>query len=292
MSRTLLAILLAAPACLSAHGGPDVSTGSTGLVGSSTAPESTGDGSSSSGGDASSSSSGSGSIGDSDAGTTADASGTGTSAAGTDTSGTGTSGPGPFCGDGEVDPGEECDDGNIDQEDACNLICARRRIVFVTSVELQGDIGGLALADGLCRQLAGAAGLEHWKTFNAWLSDSTTSAAYRLFPGKGIYTRTDGVIVTRKAKDFVSGQLEAPISVDEKGTLVGASSVWTGTLPDGSAVPGAQHCDDWTSKSGLARGHIGDSSASDSSWTHIPQPEVNPTGCSIASIRLFCIEGE
>jgi cysteine-rich repeat protein len=296
MPRRLLGlVLVASPACLSATGGPPAdTTGSTGVESTGDAGASTGDVGSSSGGEASSSSEGgSESIGETSStsggpgGTTEDE-----TTAGPQTSTGSTSGSQSYCGDGVVDPGEECDDANTEQEDSCSLICRRRRTVFITSEAFNPEfIGGLENADSLCRQYAQDLPSEHWKSFVAWMSDSKTSAIERIYYGYGVYARPDGVIVAKNVEQFVSGELLAPINVTEKGELSMGFMVWTGTGPDGWAVPGSQHCDDWTSKGLLDKGHVGNSGASNSDWTYISLPDVNPTSCGI-KLRLYCFEGE
>lgn len=293
MSRFGLALFILVPACLDLDGGPPVMTGSTGAASTSTS-DSSGPGDASSTGPADTSTGASGTLGDSDSGTTSGPGSTSTTSTATsnDTS-PGTSGRPGYCGDGQLDPDEECDHGvDNDLGAECDLLCNRRRIVFITSKEFQPtDIGSLALADGICRQLAGAADLPNWKTFTAWLSDSKTDAGARLYFSNGNYVRPDGVVVVRSTYDFGSGQLEAPILVDETNTLLEGAGAWTGTLADGTAVPGAQHCNDWTSESSQITGHMGDATRIDSGWTNIPEPEVNPAPCFIY-LRMYCIEGK
>jgi hypothetical protein len=285
MSRWFLVFLAVVPACLNPVKIPGSSTGSTGDTSDSSTGESSTGGvdSTSSGDEGGQSSDKTGSGGMSTADTT-----TGDPSAGTDASSTGVP---PWCGDGVVDPGEECDDGNADLFDDCGL-CARRRLVFITSELFTPElIGGIAGADNKCMQFANKAGHPHPWTYMAWISDSTSDAAERLFLGKHHYVRTDGVIVAKDALQFVSGQLEAPINLDEWGKPVEVGSAWTGTMPDGSAVTGATHCNDWTIDGLSNYGHFGTVSATDSSWTYQPNPELNPIVCGSYK-TLYCIEGE
>lgn len=146
-------------------------------------------------------------------------------------------------------------------------------------------------ADDICRQLAAAAGLAHASTFTAWLSDSKSSAASRLFYSEGSYARPDGVLLARNTEQLVSGQLEAPPNVTETGMQLEGGASWTGTLPTGEAVPGAEHCNDWTSDSLSVTGHFGLVGATDSAWTMAPDPDLNPTLCGIYN-HIYCVEGE
>ena len=63
----------------------------------------------------------------------------------------------PVCGDGVVEPPEDCDDGNADETDRCTSTCQTIRLIFVTSVRLQGNINGLVNADANCKSLASKA---------------------------------------------------------------------------------------------------------------------------------------
>ena len=186
---------------------------------------------------------------------------------------------------------EECDDGNVDEDDACNAACKRERIVFATSMLFKPDaIGGLALADGLCRQLAEKAGLENFAGFSAWLSDSKTDAIDRVFPGEGRYVRPDGVVVATSLEALLQGPLLAPIEIDEHGELA-TGSAWTGTRPDGTRVPGTTFCEDWTVTDLFDEsGWYGILPATDVEWTLETDPELVPSRC-IGQFHLYCFEG-
>jgi cysteine-rich repeat protein len=288
MSRWLLAAVLPLlPACLPPWTEPGSTTGeSSGADASSGDSSGDADTSTSTGADADGSQSASQS-GSSTASTT-DTTGPDTTAS----AGTDTSGPLPFCGDGVVDPGEECDDGNSDSLDECSLGCARQRIIFASSEEFQpDDLGGLYFADGICKQLAGAAGLPRSETFIAWLSDSKTSAGSRVFFIKGSFARPDGVLIAQNSEQLLSGELDAPINVTEENIMLEGGGAWTGTLPDGQAVPGAEHCGDWTSDSLFAYGHFGSVGAIDGRWTYEPDPELSPIPC-VSHEHVYCVQGE
>ena len=294
MARRLGLLLLALAGCPSGCLYPwDHDAGSS--TGDTTGASTT-DGTTSTGGDASTAStttdSGSGSQGSATATTGGTSTTSDTTGATLDTSTTATTGAASQCGDGILHaPDEECDDGNLDPDDGCDATCARERLVFATSeVFTPKLIGGLDLADGICRQLAGSAALPNWKTYTAWLSDSTHDARDRVHHGRGRYLRPDGVLVADSFDDLLAGPLLAPILVDEHGATVN-NGAWTGTRPDGTAVPGAWHCDDWTSDEIVELGHFGDVQAVESRWTYIAEPEVNPTSC-IASFHLYCFEGK
>jgi cysteine-rich repeat protein len=214
-----------------------------------------------------------------------------TSTATTDATGTTTGAP-PVCGDGAINaPDEECDDANLDPDDGCSAACARDRLVFATSLLFSPDhIGGLAGADSLCKQLAHKADLPRWASFTAWLSDSTADARDRVHHGRGRYLRPDATPVAASFDALLAGPLLAPIAIDEFGQpAVGAA--WTGTRPDGTAVPNASHCADWTSNDFFDKGHYGVVTALDTRWTFESTPDTNPIFCTTQS-HLYCFEGK
>lgn len=291
MPRRLLAFSLVFVACLD----PDGDTTTTSSSSSSTGPASS-EGSSSSSSDTGSggSSTGKGSGSATMTGTAATSSSTtGELTSGEQTTGGTTTGDPPVCGDGLVNAAdEECDDGNTDAEDGCDNFCHRDRIVFATSEKFSPDwIGGLKPADDICKQLANKAGLDNPFSFTAWLSDSTADAIARIHPGQGRYLRPDGILVAHGAAQFASGALQAPIQTDEYGEPLDPAAVWTGTRPDGTRVPLAGNCSDWTTNSLLEKGPIGDISAIGSDWTFIPDPDINPSPCP-GDNHLYCIEGK
>jgi len=211
---------------------------------------------------------------------------------GESSSATGTTGAPPVCGDGAVNaPDEECDDANLDPDDGCTPTCARDRLVFATSLLFSPDhIGGLSGADSLCKQLAHKADLPRWASFSAWLSDSTTDARDRVHHGRGRYLRPDATPVADSFDALLAGPLLAPIAVDEFG-MPANNGAWTGTRPDGTAVPAASHCADWTLNDFFDKGHYGDVLAVDGNWTLLAPPNTNPIFCT-TQFHLYCFEGK
>jgi hypothetical protein len=170
------------------------------------------------------------------------------------------------------------DDGTIDPTSVPER-CLQEKVVFVTSGQYTGDLGGLAGADVICQSTAEGAGLTG--TYKAWLSDSTQGAAARMTHSMAAYVTLQGDVIAADWDDLVDGQIAHPIDVDE----TGASSialVWTGTDVDGSPFPWGvgpatdRQCSNWTYDGpeyleGLAtlRGYgvVGSSSETSGGWT-------------------------
>ena len=159
------------------------------------------------------------------------------------------------------------------------------RIVFVTSMSFNGNLGGLAGADQQCRNLATVAGLYNPTNYKAWLSDNTTNAADRLEHATLPYlsVRGYGTIIAQNWDDLVDGALANPIRFDEYGRLV-TDSVWTGTMSDGTKASSA--CSNWTSAKSTLKGSYGLSSDLTSLWTDNQPPDKS---CS-QKLRLYCVE--
>ena len=233
-------------------------------------------------------------VGDSSTGGSSGSTGEADASSGTsgeaDTSTGSTGEPPAVCGDGVVAGDEQCDDANDVDIDECDNACARAWTIFVTSeANFDGNINGLVGSGNRCRGRAAQAMLPRWKTYVALLSDSTTSAADRLHHARGWYRLANGLPVAHGWDALMNGTLENPVNVTELSTTLNAQ-VWTGTLPGGSAVPGAQHCEDWTSNLIFDEGHYGSSNLSTSAWLYDPDPETNPQTCGFVNKSLYCIE--
>jgi len=222
------------------------------------------------------------------AGTTS--TGTTTESAGMTTGSTGE--PIAACGNGVLEAlgavPEECDDGNLDPEDGCDQTCALDRRVFVTSIKYKAsELQSLYLADALCVNRADDQGWADPLKYRAWLSDSTTDARDRFKRGRGRLVMVNGLVLASSWSALLAGALQNPLEVTEKSETY-HYGVWTGTRPDGTAVPGAQHCDDWASSSILKSGHYGYSDRTTPEWT---QSELwdNPSPCN-SNYAIYCIQ--
>jgi cysteine-rich repeat protein len=197
--------------------------------------------------------------------------------------------PAPVCGNGRVEPGEECDDADDDDADDCNHVCARPRLVFLTSETFYGELHGLAGADTRCAHAAAKAGLPDPFNFKAILSDSSVSARDRLFHARGPYRLVNGLQVVPNFDALWSGALDHPIDTTELGTF-GYPGAWTGTRADGSAYPGVDYCLDWESMSGFDDfSSYGHTSAVDAEWIEVANPVLNPSSC-VGQYALYCLE--
>ncbi len=222
---------------------------------------------------------------------TADTSGTVTTEITVTTDTSTSTGGEPVCGDGVVQGsnGEECDDGNLAADDGCNELCKRDRTLFVSSEPgfIGGKLQGLKGADNYCVSRAGQAGFSNFLKFKAFLSDSQTDAVDRLFAGEGRYVLVDGTVVADNWQALLGEPLQHPIELTELGE-VSHGAVWTGTrYGDGRAVPGSEHCEDWTSEDPDKQASFGFSDEVDVNWTQ--SQFSNPTSCLLMA-SIYCIE--
>ena len=200
--------------------------------------------------------------------------------------------PVAVCGNGMLEAfgavPEECDDGNLDPEDGCDDTCALDRRVFVTSVLYKaGEIDTLYSADAQCSSRAGDQGWPEPLAYRAWLSDSTTDARDRLKRGRGRLVLVNGLVFATSWSALLDGQVENPLEVTEKSETY-HGGVWTGTRPDGTAVPGSEHCDDWTNNSVLKKGYYGYSDRATTEWT-MAEDADQPSSCP-SPYALYCFQ--
>jgi len=234
---------------------------------------------------------------DSDSGLTADGSGASNESTSTgEQNPTGSDGstsePIAVCGNGILEAHgsipEECDDGNLAAEDGCSDTCALDRRVFVTSVlYMGGDLKSLKQADARCANLADDQGWPYGLQYRAWLSDSTTDARDRFTRGRGRLVMANGLVLATSWSALLAGQLENPFEVTEKSETY-QGGVWTGTRPDGTAVPDAEHCEDWATESVLPRGYFGYSDRATGEWTLAMDPD-QPINCNV-EFALYCFQ--
>lgn len=157
------------------------------------------------------------------------------------------------------------------------LEAALTRTVFMTSVRVPGNFGGVAIADGICQAAADAVDLDG--VFLAWLSGGDVSPSNR-FDRLGWFELVDGTRIASDWSDLTDGTIYSAISLTESGGTPALLSVWTGTNADGTAAP--QRCGEWTLSSGT--GVFGSGSSTDSSWSN------DAFSSCISSSSLICVE--
>ena len=67
--------------------------------------------------------------------------------------------------------------------------------------------------------------------------------------------------------------------------------VWTGTMPDGTAAVGADHCADWTELNNANMAFWGRSEEISEEWTIVDSLIDQPGACG-AERALYCFEQE
>ncbi len=141
------------------------------------------------------------------------------------------------------------------------------RLVFVTSMSYDGDLGGLSGADGECQALAGAASLPG--VFKAWLGDNFSGPADRFTQAAVPYQRVDGVRVADDWADLTDDSLQAPINITETGGVFGGCCAWTNVLSNGQeeGVPDRSCTSVWTSNSPGDEGAVGEIQRTIFTWT-------------------------
>lgn len=131
--------------------------------------------------------------------------------------------------------------------------------VFVTSTTFKGRFGGVAGADLICNNHAKAANLPG--TFVAWLSVENGPHADDRLKSGGPWSLVSGEVVASKA-ELLNPPLKHAIDHDEKGAVVPATQVWTGTGTNGRYL--TNDCDKWTDGSD---GRVGASDQVNAAWT-------------------------
>ena len=158
-----------------------------------------------------------------------------------------------------------------------------------SSLSTSGGAGSgdaLAYADSLCQTEAQNAGFVG--TYRAWLSNSSQSPADVFNQLTTPYIRSDGAVVAGSYTELTDGAISSPISVSATINNLSNSFVWTATATDGGAEAapnGIQpFCNNWSVTQPGAETFVGDSTATDASWTRAPQT----VGCEAISAHLYC----
>ncbi|MFS8065682.1 MAG: hypothetical protein ACMG6S_04840 [Byssovorax sp.] len=162
--------------------------------------------------------------------------------------------------------------------------CVSRKYVFVTSATFTANLGGTAMADATCHQIAEGAGLGgKWKS---WTSDGVGSPPLvRFAPSSGPYMLLDDkTVVASSWAALISGSLMHGIHLDEnKQEVVSPPEVWTGTTPNGAYAGSA--CADWKFvDGGNLMGYVGIAGDATFGWTKMKQYT-----CSFKA-HLYCFQ--
>ncbi len=137
-------------------------------------------------------------------------------------------------------------------------------LVFVTSTEHSGEMGGLAGADAICTRAAREANVAG--TFKAWLSSQSGSPYSRFARNPGPYVLVNGTRVANNWADLIDGNLLAPINVTETNVSLNAAVVWTGTDPQGKWE--GLDCLAWTDRTTDRSAFTGYTLRWDARWTY------------------------
>jgi hypothetical protein len=202
------------------------------------------------------------------------------------------------CFDGQCYPGNDielCGSGGVACaecliEEICTVdrVCAPPTcgnggpcVVFVTSVEGEGDFGGLAGADEICQFLAEENGLPG--AYKAWLSDDTGSPSTRFMRSPGAYQLVNETVIADDWADLTDGWLQAAIDRNEEGERVFPLEVWTNTTASGLLDQSDADCTNWTADE-FASGRFGVALATNLNWTEFD----NEKACEgIAGLYCF-----
>lgn len=146
------------------------------------------------------------------------------------------------------------------------VVVNRPMYIFITQASYNGNLGGIAGADGLC-QLAGTSGsltAPLNKTWKALLSKGTggTINAKERFVWTGPMLDLTGKTVTQDPSTWpwVNAGEGSIIGVNQNGGGPGNSYVWSGSTINGLSKGATQDCNGWTSDTQSYSGWSGETS--------------------------------
>jgi hypothetical protein len=148
---------------------------------------------------------------------------------------------------------------------------ASGRGAFLSQGSFFPQSGGIAVADTLCQNEAGAQGLPRSTSYRAYLSTNAVPAAMRFSLTGAPWVRLDGVLLAATPDDFVSGALLSALVVTSTRAHV-RSEVYTGVNAT---------CSDWTSLS--AMGGVADNASMRLAFYESTRTCGN-------SRRIYCLE--
>jgi len=160
------------------------------------------------------------------------------------------------------------------------------KTVFVTSVRFDGNLGGLQGADDKCQaQADDPASIVPSGTYLAWLSDGVDSPDTRFTKSFHPYQLPDGSRIAENYTDLTDGSIQQFINIDSTGKTVGQNPFWTGTNEDGTTAQQFRTCTGWVDPYTNARGMLGSTGHTLTTWSSQAQEKCNTT-----RQRLACFQ--
>ena len=127
-----------------------------------------------------------------------------------------------------------------------NVFSFSNYTVFLTSIEYNGNLGGISGADAKCQARAAAASLTNSASFGAILSTSGESAASRIVVNGAIYNTTGALVATSEADLWDENWSSSNLM---RKTEFGGDDLrytWTG-ISGGAGAIHSDNCSNWTS---------------------------------------------
>lgn len=154
------------------------------------------------------------------------------------------------------------------------------KIVFITSQEYDGNLGGVSGANQKCQMHAKNAGLSG--TFKAWIADDNSSPWTSFARSTVPYVMTNGMQIAPNWQALITSNLENKLDVNEFGKKHVNAGAWTGT-DEGKKL---ENCRGWTTNDSGEGGTEGCSSTTDSRWG---RTNCGENWCS-SKYRLYCFQ--
>ena len=168
-----------------------------------------------------------------------------------------------------------------------------QREAFASSVDVNGNLGGVAGGDAVCQSLATSAHLYQPASFKALLAATGVVNVSDRFTFDGPWYRRDGLLFAHDKAELAGGAVTLPLNVTEAGAYLGISVALTGATRTGEPQLSLD-CSDWTSTAGLGQAALANSIAlvgsGGGNWLSAAQ--VSCTATPLAGDwprKLFCL---